>query len=135
MAQDAPGYTYMAIDGVENCMAALRDIENGNIHKCFIEMSACVGSCIAGPVMEKYHESSPVKDYITIANYAGKKDFDVEQPKAVELKKQFEYIESKKAQPSETEIHNVLLQMGKTNKAKELNIRIIEEDELMELLK
>ena len=27
MAQDAPGYTYMAVDGVENCIAALRDIE------------------------------------------------------------------------------------------------------------
>lgn len=27
MAQDNPKYTYMAIDGVENCMAALKDIE------------------------------------------------------------------------------------------------------------
>ena len=40
MLQNAPGYTYMAIDGVENCIAALRDIESGKIHKCFIEMSA-----------------------------------------------------------------------------------------------
>lgn len=52
MAQDNPKYTYMAIDGVENCMAALKDIENGKIHNCFIEMSACSGSCIGGPVME-----------------------------------------------------------------------------------
>ncbi|MGN1319922.1 MAG: [Fe-Fe] hydrogenase large subunit C-terminal domain-containing protein, partial [Acutalibacteraceae bacterium] len=37
MKNDAPGYTYMAIDGVENCMAALRDIESGKIHNCFIE--------------------------------------------------------------------------------------------------
>ena len=51
MAQDISGYTYLAIDGVENCIAALRDIENGKIHKCFIEMSACSGSCIGGPVM------------------------------------------------------------------------------------
>ena len=48
MAQNAPGYTYMALDGVENCITALKDIENGKIHKCFIEMSACVGSCIGG---------------------------------------------------------------------------------------
>lgn len=52
MAQNEPGYTYLAIDGVENCIAALRDIENGNLHHCFVEMSACVGSCIGGPVME-----------------------------------------------------------------------------------
>ena len=32
MAQDAPGYTYMALDGVENCIAALKDIIDGNIH-------------------------------------------------------------------------------------------------------
>ena len=32
MAQDAPGYRYLAIDGVENCIAALKDIENGKFH-------------------------------------------------------------------------------------------------------
>ena len=64
MAQDIAGYTYLAVDGVENCIAALRDIESGKIHKCFIEMSACAGSCIGGPVMEKYHRS-PVKDYMS----------------------------------------------------------------------
>ena len=47
-----PDYDYMAIDGVENCIAALKDIEQGNIHHAFIEMSSCVGSCIGGPVME-----------------------------------------------------------------------------------
>ena len=40
MATDFSGYTYMAIDGVENCIAALEDIRSGKIHKCFIEMSA-----------------------------------------------------------------------------------------------
>ena len=70
MAKDIPEYTYLALDGVENCIAALKDIESGKIHKCFIEMSACVGSCIGGPVMEKYHNTSPIKDYITISNYA-----------------------------------------------------------------
>ncbi|MBQ2392004.1 MAG: 4Fe-4S binding protein [Clostridia bacterium] len=121
MAQDAPGYTYMALDGIENCVDALKDIENGKIHKCFIEMSACVGSCIGGPVMEKYHRSAPIKDYITIANYAGNKDFDVVQPDNMELKKQFTYIEHRLQQPSETEIYNVLRQMGKFKPSDELN--------------
>ena len=57
MAQDAPGYTYLALDGVENCIIALEDIAQGKVHKCFIEMSACAGSCIGGPIMEKYHRS------------------------------------------------------------------------------
>ena len=121
MTLDAPGYNYIAIDGVQNCIDAIRDIENGEIHKCFIEMSACVGSCIGGPVMEKYHRTAPVKDYITIADYAGKDDFSVSEPKPIELKKQFEYIEHKLAIPSETEIFTVLREMGKFKPSDELN--------------
>ncbi len=121
MAQDAPGYTYVALDGIANCMQALRDIESGKIHKCFIEMSACVGGCIGGPVMEKYQRSEPIKDYITVAKFAGEKDFDVAQPKSSELKKQFEYIEHRLQLPSEQEIYSVLRQMGKFKPADELD--------------
>ena len=121
MAQDIPGYTYLALDGVENCIAALKDIIDGKIHKCFIEMSACVGSCVGGPVMEKYHRSSAVKDYIAVSGYAGTKDFEVSQPKANELKKNFGYIEQRSQMPSDMEIQNVLRQMGKFKPSQELN--------------
>ena len=121
MTQDAPGYTYVALDGVESCIAALKDIESGKIHKCFIEMSACVGSCIGGPVMEKYHRSSPVKDYVTVASYAGERDFAVDQPAPMTLKKNFTMIRKKMAQPSEAEIMAVLRQMGKFKPSDELN--------------
>lgn len=120
MAQDNPNYTYMAIDGTENCMAALKDIESGKLSHCFIEMSACVGSCVGGPVMEKYH-SSPVKDYIAIAQYAGKKDFVVEQPDSLALQKTFSVIERRLPQPSEEQIHDTLRQMGKIKPSDELN--------------
>ena len=121
MVQNEPGYTYMAIDGVENCINALRDIESGKVHKCFIEMSACVGSCIGGPVMEKYHSSSTVKDFVTISSYAGEKDFEVELPAPMSMKKQFTMIEHKLALPGETEIMSVLRQMGKFKPSDELN--------------
>ena len=120
MAQDAPGYRYLAIDGVENCIAALKDIENGKIHKCFIEMSACVGSCVNGPIMEKY-DRSPVHDYISVAEYAGERDFQVEQPSPMGLKKTFSMIERKLEMPSEHEIMTVLRQMGKFRTSDELN--------------
>ena len=121
MAQENTGYTYLALDGVENCIAALKDIESGKIHKCFIEMSACVGSCMGGPVMEKYHHTETVKDYITITKYAGSKDFEVSQPKAINLKKHFEFIEQRSPQPSDYEINTVLRQMGKFKPSQELN--------------
>ena len=120
MAQNAPEYTYLAIDGVENCMTALRDIANGKIHKCFIEMSACVGSCIGGPVMNRTKKPL-VSDYLKVASYAGQRDFLVEQPNPAELKKNFAAIEQKLSEPSETEIMNVLRQMGKFKPADELN--------------
>ena len=120
MAQNAPGYTYLAIDGVENCMTALRDIASGKIHKCFIEMSACIGSCIGGPVMNRAKKPL-VSDYLKIANYAGERDFDVEQPYAAHLRKNFSVIEHKLSDPSETEIMSVLRQMGKFKPSDELN--------------
>ena len=120
MAQNAPGYTYMAFDGVENCISVLKDIESGKIHKCFIEMSACVGSCVGGPVMEKYHRS-PAHDYMSVAQYAGTRDFDVDQPDALALKKHFSVIEHKAILPAEYEIASVLRQMGKFKPSDELN--------------
>ena len=114
-------YTYVAIDGVENCMSVLRDIEKGKIHNCFIEMSACTGSCVAGPVIEKYHHDSSIKDYLEVAAYAGSKDFEVVQPAAAELRKFLNYIEPEIPMPSETEIMNALRQMGKFRPSDELN--------------
>ena len=120
MTQKAQDYTYFAIDGVENCIAALKDIEDGNVHKSFIEMSACAGSCIGGPVMEK-HRLNPVSDYAAVAKYAGKHDFEIDQPEAVETKKIFEFIAQRSAKPSDYEINQILRQMGKFKPSQELN--------------
>jgi len=120
MEKKNPDYSYMAIDGTENCIAALKDIESGNLHKCFIEMSACAGSCVGGPVMEKFHRS-PVKDFIAVSRYAGNKDFDIEQPESKNLEKHFEMIERKLETPSEEDIKETLRQMGKIRPDDELN--------------
>ena len=120
MAQNAPGYTYMALDGVDNCIAALHEIEQGNIHHCFIEMSACVGSCVGGPVMEKYHRS-PVRDYKAVADFAGTHDFEVEQPDRFAVRKSFTVIERKASAPSDAEIQSILRQMGRSKPSDELN--------------
>ena len=120
MSLDNSNYTYIAIDGTENCIAALKDIEEGRLHKCFIEMSACSGSCIGGPVMEK-QQKSPVKGYIDINAYAGKEDFDFEMPSPEKLLKPMPAIRQEAPMPSEQEIFAVLRQMGKTKPELELN--------------
>ena len=120
MAQNEPGFTYLALDGVENCIAALKEIVAGKVHKCFIEMSACVGSCVGGPVMEK-RSRAVIEDYIAVAGFAGEKDFDVVQPEPLEMKKGFSSIAHHLAEPSEAEIYSVLRQMGKFRPEQELN--------------
>lgn len=120
MVDASPEYNYLALDGVENCIAALKDIESGKIHNCFIEMSACVGGCIGGPVMEKYHDK-PINDYIAVANYAGKKDFNIPQPQNAEMRKTFDIIDTSAMMPSESEIKEILKNMGKFSPAQELN--------------
>lgn len=120
MTQKRADYTYIAIDGTENCIAALRDIEGGQLHHCFIEMSACSGSCIGGPVMEKFH-CSPVKDFTAVTRFAGQQDFLVETPQPSEMQKTFTFIEHQLSTPSEDEIRETLRQMGKVKPADELN--------------
>ncbi len=116
----APEYDYIAIDGIENCMEVLKEIEEGNITKCFIEMSACAGGCVNGPAMGK-KKYSPVRDYISVKNFAGSADYDVNQPNSFDLRKNFEFIERRLQMPTEDEIAAVLRQMGKFKVGDELN--------------
>ena len=58
---------------------------------------------------------------MAIATYAGKRDFDVEQPEKGELQKHMEPIVQKSIKPSETEIMGILRQMGKMKPSDELN--------------
>lgn len=120
MTLDNPNFTYLAIDGTENCKEALEDIISGKTHHCFIEMSACTGSCVGGPVMEKFHHS-PVQDFMAVSRYAGKLDFEVEQPDMLTLRKAFPEIGRSTKMPSEDEIRDVLRQMGKMKPSQELN--------------
>lgn len=120
MTERLPEYRYISVDGVENCIAALRDIENGQVHKCFIEMSACTGSCIGGPVMSK-HDNSLIGDYIKVSEFAGEKDFKVDPTTPLEISKHFIHIEHDIPTPSEMEIMSALRKMGKFRPSDELN--------------
>ena len=115
-----PDFTYMALDGVENCIEALKEVVAGKVHKCVLEMSACVGSCLGGPIMEKY-TNARIQEYMAVKAYAGDKDFIVDQPDPLELKKGFASIAQEYPVPSEAEIYSVMRQMGKFRPEQELN--------------
>ncbi len=113
-------YTYLVVDGTENCIKALRDIQAGKLGKCFIEMSACSGSGVAGPGMEKSHRA-PVREYIAVQSYAGREDFPIQMPQPGELHKELLSEPNKKPIPGSTAIEEILRQMGKTKPEDELN--------------
>lgn len=109
---------YIAIDGPENCINALKDVIDGNIKDCFIEMSFCTGSCIGGPAMER-EKPAPVRDAITVNSYAGQEDFSVKFPQ--NTSKSHTYMGGGHRRPGAAEIDRILAQMGKSDPAKRLN--------------
>lgn len=113
-------YGYMAVDGIDSCIAALKDLIAGNIHHCFIEMSACKDSCIGGPVRSK-HLRAPVREYIAVNSYAGSTDFPVAMSEQHLLHKDFLPFDIKQSAPDSTLIEEVLRKMGKTKPEHELN--------------
>lgn len=113
-------YSYVSVDGHDNCISTMRDISVGKISKCFIEMSACLGSCIGGPVSGKTRHA-PLQDYIAISKYAGKHDFSVDIPAEDGLSRTFANLDYPQSYPNETQLKEILLKMGKKAPGDELN--------------
>ena len=63
-------FTYLAVDGVQNCIAAIREIESGALHHCFIEMNACEGACINGPAISHHHKPL-LSGEVKVVHFAG----------------------------------------------------------------
>lgn len=116
-----PEYTYFAVDGVEKCMDVLEEIRAGSLRRCFIEMSACEGSCADGPILDKM-KNTPAQNYLQVVRYAGAEDFNVEKYDAEDVKAVHEPMEQMTEQPSEAEIEAMLTKMRKSSgQQKELN--------------
>jgi uncharacterized Fe-S cluster-containing protein len=127
MKKENRDYTYLTIDGIENCIRAVEDAAKGRLRKCFIEMSACAGSCTGGPVMDRGGKQRgeksyyPVRDYIAVSSYAGDEDFAVSSYPAADLSKTMTSLSSRKIHLGENAISEVLRKIGKTKVEHELN--------------
>lgn len=113
-------FVYLSVDGQQNCIHAIKDVIAGKIRNCFIEMSACTGSCIGGPAMEKEHRRL-VRDYAAVARYAGSKDAQWNKPSPAELVKVHSYLGNNKTMPGKAVIDEILRQMSKFRPEDELN--------------
>lgn len=120
MSRNSERYSYLSVDGTDNCIAAIKDVIDGKISDCFIEMSACAGSCIGGPAMDKEHRQ-PVTDFVAVDKYAGKERFKTPEVDSAKLKKEFKGEILHRAMPSSRIIEEILHKMGKTSPDQELN--------------
>lgn len=117
---DSEQYSYLSVDGIDNCIAAIKDIIEGKIDNCFIEMSACAGSCVGGPAMDR-DKRAIVRDTVKVKRYAGKQDFPIEMPCDGSLTREIGYLGLKRTMPGSRAIEEILHQMGKQSPEDELN--------------
>lgn len=115
-----PDYTYIAVDGIKKCAAVLEEIRSGALHRCFIELSACQGSCAGGPLLGKT-ESGPVQNTANIIHYSTSGDFSVEQEGEEDYHREFSPIERIAKMPSQMLIDQMLVRMGKQDPETRLN--------------
>ena len=113
-------YTYLAVDSIEKCSEVLEEIRAGSLHRCFIELSACPGSCANGPLLGE-HLSTPAQNTMRVLRYATGGDFPVEQPAKERCSRTFSTLQRTARPPLEMQITDVLTRLGKTSPDDELN--------------
>lgn len=118
-------YKNIAVDGIENCIEALKSLRDEELSGFFIEMSACPGSCLGGPGMKSCDVSYMAAKDAVIKNAASR----VADASAVPLTenakaafhKRFIDRSVKRPMPTEEQIQAILNQTGKTTPDKHLN--------------
>lgn len=118
MHTENTGFTYLAVDGVQNCIAAIKEIESGALKNCFIEMNACEGACINGPAISHHHKPL-LSGEVKVVAFAGDDEFRVAMP--IDIFKNIPYIGTHEKIPGEAAIKEILAKMGKTSPEQELN--------------
>ncbi len=117
---EAQGYTYLAIDGVDECIKALQEIQRGDLQGCFIEMSACVGSCVGGPSMNRLC-TTPLAARQAVEHFAGKSHLAIAELAPEQVRKSFSQRRPDPEPVDEQTITEILKKMGKLKPEDELN--------------
>ena len=113
------GWNRVAVDGINDCIAALSEIRHGGVSKTFLEMTACEGSCVNGPAIRKNRYENRIRGTVAVNEYSGNDDFGVVTDVPVLMYHSPEPVRRK--QPTEEEIMAVLRKLGKDTRKTALN--------------
>lgn len=114
------------IDGIEDCMEAIKAIRAGNFKNALIEMNVCRHGCIDGPAMPEdsvnvYERRQLIKQY-AINREKQKEEVEIQEGYTdIKIYKEFKAAYSPLKEPSEKEIKQILMSIGKNSKDDELN--------------
>lgn len=116
-------YRKFYVDGIDNCIELFKDMENGDLSNCFIEVNLCNGGCIKGPV----------GSHAPISQYKVKLDMEEGIPKVFPKEKRIHNIHNLSLYkpfcdrshndplPTTEQINQILSHIGKTKPEDELN--------------
>lgn len=114
-------YDFIGVQGAKDLIELLQEVDGGHIHNCFIEASACYGSCINGPERPEM-DYRPVSTGVNMARYlAGEKNVREGDFSSLDLSRRIVPTPVKEDIPSEAKIKEILAQIGKTKPEHELN--------------
>lgn len=116
-------YEYLAVDGIDTCIAALTNIES--LDHVFLEISVCSNSCINGPCKLE-QEGGIIKAFSDIRNYVNL-EFqtktavpDTEAP-SVDLEHKYPRLRNSSLPGTDKELQEILHKTGKFTPEDELN--------------
>ena len=116
-------YKCVAVDGIDRCAEVLDSLRSGELENFFLEMNACPGSCLGGPGSKEI--AIPflhVKD--RTLQYAKNRtacSVPVTEDISLDISREYTDRSLHRRVPSDEEIRQIFVRMGKTSEDKILN--------------
>ncbi len=117
-------YRKFAVDGISNCIDLCENLLSGRLSKCFIEMSACEGGCIQGPMtgntkLARFQSRVELEEAVkALPAEDGLLHFDTA---SLSTARTFQNKLARESQPTEEQLRQILAKTGKYSKEDELN--------------
>ena len=121
-ARGLTGWQMQHIEGSDACFEMIKALKQGEMHRIFIEMNMCVGSCMGGPARMK-ERPSRFSAGMKVRDYGREADEEVAtiDNEGIKLHKSFVDRSKPAKMPTEEEIKAILRSIGKESKNDELN--------------
>lgn len=113
------GYSFLSVCGLENVMAFLKELQDGNCGRLFVELNSCDGGCVNGPLIPEERRAA-FRARLSVEKYAADQFEELERADA-DLSLQFLPEPLPEDEPDEKTIRKILTEIGKPTPDKELN--------------